>query len=123
MNPETYAALYGPGRPVPARAGRGGETVLAVLAGLVWAAVLTLLAWPACAVLLTVVWLAAEGEAVDGWVLGALGVALATVAVPTLVALTPVVRRMSMPGRFLTLGLVTLPIAVGILVWLAQAAS
>ncbi|MFF5976691.1 hypothetical protein ACFY7C_34820 [Streptomyces sp. NPDC012769] len=123
MNPDTYAALYGPGRPAPVPAGRKGETVLAVLAGLVWAAVLTLLAWPAFAFLLTVTWLAAEGEPVDGLLLAGLGVPLAATALLALLARTPVVRRMSMPGRFLTIGAVALPIALGILTWLAHAAA
>ncbi|GAA3392947.1 hypothetical protein [Streptomyces roseoviridis] len=122
MNPDTHAALYGPGRPAPARAGRTGETVLAVLAGLVWAVVLTLLAWPAFALLLTVTWLAAEGEPVGGLLLAGLGVPLAAAAFLALLARTPVVRGLSAPGRFLTLGAVALPIAVGIL-WLAHTAG
>ncbi|MEV5973701.1 hypothetical protein [Streptomyces sp. NPDC051921] len=117
MNADSYAALYGPVRPVPTP--RRGQTGIAILAGVVWAVVLVLLAWPATMVFVSVLFGAAGGRPVGGLLLWSMLVALGALGGPVALTFVPPARRLSVPARFLLAGGVTLPLAFGIVVWLA----
>ncbi|XEC26534.1 hypothetical protein JAO84_19475 [Streptomyces fradiae] len=97
---------------------RRRQTPAALAAGVLWAAVLLVLAAPMSLVFIGVIWGAAAGHFDDGLLLYAAGVTLAPFLIPTLLAFAPSVRRrLSVPGRFLLAGTTALPIAVGIAAW------
>ncbi|MFJ9807906.1 hypothetical protein ACIRTB_06730 [Streptomyces sp. NPDC101158] len=118
MNPDSYTALYGPGRPAPAP--RRGQAGVAVLAGLVWAVVLVLLSYPAMLVFLAVFFGAATGVPVGDVVLWSTLVGLGAFGAPVALTFLPPVRRLPVPTRFLLAGGVALPLVSGILVWMAS---
>ncbi|MFD7978583.1 hypothetical protein [Streptomyces sp. NPDC059071] len=113
MNPDTYAALYGPGRP-PAPVSRRREvgTVLAVVA--VWLLVMVFASGPLLMVGIAAVWGLAEGADMGGFLLASALIGLAVAALPVAAAFVPAVRRLSVAGRLLVVGLVALPFAAGL---------
>ncbi|MEV7282272.1 hypothetical protein [Streptomyces sp. NPDC093111] len=117
MNPDSYRALYGNGRPAasPCR----GQTGVAILAGVVWAVVLVLLGVPAAMVVITAFVRAAKDEPVGGLLLWSTLTGIVTLGIPVALTFLPSVRRMSVPARFLLAGSVALPLACGTLVWVA----
>ncbi|MFG3347255.1 hypothetical protein ACGF1Z_19555 [Streptomyces sp. NPDC048018] len=117
MNPESYTALYGPGHPQPVS--RRGQTGAAVLAGVVWAVVSVLLGGQATMVLVAVFVGAAAGEPVGGLLLGSTLIGTVALGAPVALTFLPPARRLSVPARFLLAGGVALPIALGIVAWVA----
>ncbi|MFF9852663.1 hypothetical protein [Streptomyces litmocidini] len=111
MNPDTYAALYGPARPAPRHRGTG----VAVVAAVVWAVALLLLG---CLGFLAL-WAEADTGPAEGTPLRWVSVCLALAAVPIALLRTPAVRRLSAPARALVTGLATCSTAVGLAVWAA----
>ncbi|MEU6934232.1 hypothetical protein [Streptomyces sp. NPDC046374] len=115
MNPDAYAALYGPGRPAPSP--RRGQTGVAILAGVVWAVVLVLLGGLATMALLTALIGAAADEPVGGLLLWSALIGLVVLGGPIALTFLPTTRRLTVPARFLLAGSVALPLAFGITVW------
>ncbi|MEU6758278.1 hypothetical protein [Streptomyces sp. NPDC046685] len=114
VNPDTYAALYGPGRPAaPARRER---PVVAALAGVLWAATCMSVIWLASLFAIAVVWGAAAGAPVGNMVLWAL-IPVGGAAALTALAFAPAVRRLSVAGRMLLLGALACPVPTGLAVW------
>ncbi|MFD4315393.1 hypothetical protein [Streptomyces sp. NPDC058548] len=111
MNPESYAALYGPARPARSHHGTG----VAVVAAVLWAVALVLLGGLGFLAL----WGQADTGATDGIPLNWVLICLAIAAVPTGLLCTPAVRRWSVPARAFVTGLATCTIAVGLTVWAA----
>jgi len=114
VNPDTYAALYGPGRPAaPARSER---PVVAALAGMLWAATCMSAIWLASLFAIALVWGAAAGAPVGTMVLWAL-IPVGGAAALTALAFAPAVRRLSVSGRMLLLGALACPLPTGLAVW------
>lgn len=111
MDPDTYAKLYGPGRPASQRRGAG----VALMAGVLWAVSLLLLG---CLGFLAM-WAEADRGPTEGMSLrwGLIGLAIA--AVPSGLLCIPVVRRLAVPARMLATGLAICSIAVGLAIRMA----
>ncbi|WMX44940.1 hypothetical protein RGF97_08845 [Streptomyces roseicoloratus] len=113
MNPDTYAALYGPGRPAARRRGTEVAVVAGVLAGVLWAMALLVLA---CLGFLTL-WAEADAGPTDGIPLRWVPIVLAIAAVPIGLLCTPAVRRLTIAVRALVTGLATFLTVIGLAVW------
>ncbi|MGV9337620.1 hypothetical protein [Streptomyces sp. NPDC003688] len=118
MNPETYAALYGPYRPVPRR--RRADVLVSLLAALLW--LITLFPFGLLTFLMGMasVWALADGTP---WA-EVRGMFLAYVLVPTLAVaalaalnFVPALRRRRLPVRLAVLGAVACPLSVGAVLW------
>lgn len=108
LSPKAYATLYSPYRPThqPSR----GETVVALLAGGLWALTLASLAWLTFLVGMVAVWGAAAGQPI-GDLLRTFFLTVATAAA-TLIALAfaPGIRRLAPATRLLLLGALACPV-------------
>ncbi len=109
MQPETYARLYGPWR--PSRPERG-YSAMALAAFAVWMPTLVSVAW-----MTLVVGLGVLLGVVDG--LSYVAYLAAGVAVLASLALIPPLRRLALPARMLVLGVLALPVPVGVAMWTA----
>ncbi|MDX3533684.1 hypothetical protein PV721_04750 [Streptomyces sp. MB09-01] len=114
MNPSTYAALYGPGRPT--RAVPEERPVVAVLAALLWTVTSLSLAWLAGLFALAVVWGAAAGAPVGGLVLRVALITVGAAAALTALAFAPGIRRLAVAGRLLLLGALACPVPTALAV-------
>ncbi|MFJ9819903.1 hypothetical protein ACIRU3_32485 [Streptomyces sp. NPDC101151] len=118
MNPETYATLYGPGR--PAQRNTRGETAVGLAAAVLWILTLASLGWLTFLVGMVAVWGLADGMSwaeVRAFVLPyALTVAGAAAAL-TALAFAPGVRRLTPLTRLLLTGALAFPVPAGLAVW------
>lgn len=115
MNPDTYAALYGPWQ--PAKPAREERPLVAALAGLLWAATCTSLLFLAGLFTMAVVWGAAAGAPVGGLVLRVALIPVGAGALLTALAFAPGIRRLAVSTRLLLLGALACPVPTGLAVW------
>ncbi|MEU6309623.1 hypothetical protein [Streptomyces sp. NPDC047014] len=116
MNPETYAALYGPGR--PARQPRAHRPVVVALAVLVWTLTALTVSWVGGIGCVALLWALGSGEPA-WWLPGCLLLLPAGAAGLVALARTPALRAMDSSARMLLLGAVACPVpaALTVLLW------
>ncbi|MCX4539337.1 hypothetical protein [Streptomyces sp. NBC_01565] len=115
MNPHTYATLYGPWRPTPPSP--KDRPVVAVLAGLLWAATVMSLVWLGGLFSIALVWGAAAGAPAVGLLVRVALIALGAAALLTALAFAPGIRRMSAASRMLLLGALACPAPTALAIW------
>lgn len=108
VKPQTYAALYGPWRPEPAS--HRGQTVVVVVAAMLWGLTAMSLVWLAFLVGMTALWVAAAGEPIADFLLRYVLIAVGAVAALTALAFAPGVRRLAAERRLLLLGALACPV-------------
>ncbi|MHC5903778.1 hypothetical protein ACVNF4_07675 [Streptomyces sp. S6] len=116
MRPDTYARLYGPWRPQPPTP-RPALTVVTVL---LWTLLLNSLGLLLFYVGFFALWVWSEGatgsQPAEFVMLCAAGL-LGGAALLTGLAFTPPLRQLSLLTRMFVLGLLALPVPVGVLMW------
>ncbi|MFI8238885.1 hypothetical protein ACIF83_16695 [Streptomyces sp. NPDC085866] len=118
MNPQTYANLYGPAQ--PAQPQRRGETVVGLLAALLWMLTLASVGWLTFLVGMVALWGLADGASWAETRAFALPYALTVAgAAAALLALAfaPGVRRLTPLTRLLLLGALAFPVPTGLALW------
>ncbi|MEW2130585.1 hypothetical protein [Streptomyces sp. NPDC005435] len=118
MNPETYAALYGPYRPVPRR--RRTDTLLTVVAVLLW--LVTLFPFGLLTFLMGTasLWALADGTPwaeVRGMLLVYVLIPALAAAALTALGFVPPLRRLRLPARLAVLGAMACPLSLGAGLW------